>query len=530
MQKAIFLVALFYSSLLNAQKQTFELPRIDYDKVEENEGTKTFTRDGRLVLEIHYPFNNSIKHYCYKSNAVYDSIYIIHGKNMSEIRFNNSQYSPGIFSTSWKEGSNILLIEQFYPDKSLKERFRAIAKNAVYNQQSPACAYEFLKTGIYESYDEEGNETAYVDFDSDKARFKTDNSSKKGKLKLLELKKAADEVVINAYGKAFFEHHIKLNRQKSRGYYPTSFVYPGNNGQPSQRFAPFYWYMPENDTITFADFSYNIFLDEDHYSDIIVVRLDPRGNVVSAKDNSLANPENMTRGLITGTHGQRYLSPGKAIEYAGQNGLKTGENGYLIDVSWVPFDKGGTNGRLYYRILFNRFEKPMAGGNLFLYDEWLIDPFNREIIKDREFKDGVFSDMGYSRRTKRDGKYGFKREFFSDEIRIPFEYDELPYDLGYLMIAKKNGLYGLITMNNEVNIPFEYDQLNFVPFDKTRFRDDFLTAKKGSFFGLLDKDGNEILPFEYSVFQKTEENIITGFIGGMEKVSYHFRTREIVHK
>ncbi|MCB0649701.1 MAG: hypothetical protein KDC85_00340 [Saprospiraceae bacterium] len=46
MQKAIFLVTLLYSTLLNAQKQPFELPRIIYDKLEETEGTKTFTKNG----------------------------------------------------------------------------------------------------------------------------------------------------------------------------------------------------------------------------------------------------------------------------------------------------------------------------------------------------------------------------------------------------------------------------------------------------------------------------------------------------
>jgi hypothetical protein len=532
MRIALVLISLFWACTLVAQKNTFQLPKIDYDKVEESEGTKTYTKNGKIVLEAHQPYKGVIKYYCNRSNAVYDSVHVYHGNNMMEVRFKNGGNNAGYHLKKWSDGSNLVIFERYFKNKSLQYRYQGIAQNKVYNKQSPACSDDFVRTGVDVKYDKEGKVISFVNYKKGKAKFAEDNSSKKGKKQLQELKKSADKLVQNAYGKTFFKKHIKFNPSKSTGYYPDSRAIRKNKGLPNLNFGLYNWFKPKSDTITYADISYTVFLDENNIGNFITIRLDKNGNMVDAVDQNYARKWNMTRGLIQGSPDQTFLPPAKAIAYAKQNGLYLEGEDYLIDPYWEPLKKSGYMGKFYYRIRCNKHVKQLLGGRLYIFDEWLIDPFTKEIIKDKEYRDGVFMELDYPRKSKKNGLYGFNNSFYDADKgpKIPFEYQELPYEIQYRMIAKKNGKYGLISHKNEIIIPFEYDRMKYVPFSQRRFKNEFIQVQQNGQWGMLDMEGNEILPVKYTALRKQGENAISGYIGETEKVNYNFRTKQAVDK
>ena len=240
----------------------------------------------------------------------------------------------------------------------------------------------------------------------------------------------------------------------------------------------------------------------------------------------------MTRGMIEGSPDQTFLPPSKAIEFAKDNGLYlTGD--YLLDAYWEPFQKSGYLGKFYYRIRCNEHVKQMVGGRLYLYDEWLINPFTKEVIKDREYRDGAFMELDFPRRSQQNGLYGFNRSFYEMEKKdpqIPFVYQELPREIQYRMIAKKDGKYGMISMKNEMMIPFEYDRMSFVRFNLRRFKNEYVLVQQNGLWGMMDTEGNEILPVKYNSMRKKDENTIVGYISETEKVTYNFRTKKTVEK
>lgn len=532
MRIALILTSLFWASTLFAQKSTFELPKIEFDNTEVNEGTTTYYKNGAIVQEAHLPYNRTITYYCNKSNVVYDSVHVYHGNTMMEVRFKGGGNNAGYHVKKWSENSNLVTFERFLLNKSLLYRYQGIAMNKVYNKPSPACANDFLRTGVDVKYDKNGKEIHYVNYKNGKHRFTSDKGKKKGKKKLQELKKAADQLVQDAYGKAFFKAHIKFNPAKSRGYYPNSYAYGRNRGNPDQRLGLYDWFQPESDTITFADISYTVFLDDNTIGDFITLRLDKNGNMVNAVDQSYARKWNFTRGMIEAATNKSFLAPTKAIDFAQANGLYMEGDDYILDPFWEPLQKSGHIGKFYYRIRCNKHLKKMVGGTLYLYDEWLIDPFTQEIIKDRESREGVFMELDYPRRSQKNGLYGFNDSFlFEDkDPKIPFEYQELPREIQYRMIAKKDGKYGLISIDNEVLIPFEYDRITFVRFNLRRFKNEYLQVQKNGQWGMMDIEGNEILPVEYSALRKKDENTITGYIGETEKSIYNFRTKKTEQK
>lgn len=533
MRIALILTSLFWASTLFTQKSTFELPKIDFDKTTNAAGTTTYYKNGAIVLEAHHPYQGTITYFCNKSNVVYDSVHVYHGKEMMEVRFKNGGSYAGFHIKKWSEGSNIVAFERYFKNKTLAYHYQGIAMNAVYNKPSPACSDDFLRIGTDVKYDKNGKEIYNVNYDNGKARFAIDTSSKKGKKKLKELKKAADQLVQNAYGKAFFKKHIKFNPSKSRGYYPDSYSYRKNKGIPDPRFGLHNWYKPENDVITYADISYTVFLEDDLIGDFITIRLDKDGNLVNAVDEGYARKWNMTRGMIEGAAYQSFLPPSEAIEFAKENGLYLDEENYLLDPFWEPFQKSGSMGKFYYRIRCNKHVKQMVGGQLILFDEWLINPFTKEVIKDREYRDGLFMELDFPRRSKQNGLYGFNRSFLEMEKKdpqIPFVYQDLPYEIQYRMIAKKDGKYGMISMKNEVMISFEYDRMSYVRFNLRRFKNEYVLVQQNGLWGMMDTEGTEILPPKYNSLRKKDENTIVGYIGETEKVIYNFRTKKAEEK
>ena len=110
--------------------------------------------------------------------------------------------------------------------------------------------------------------------------------------------------------------------------------------------------------------------------------------------------------------------------------------------------------------------------------------------------------------TNRDGKYGMT-DITKGEICIPFIYDFLQIIWAdTCIIAKKNGLRGIIDFNNNSIIPFEYQDIVkhsgitgiSIPHGYTIYSgDDYINLKKNDKWGVLNKKGKVIIPFLYDI-------------------------------
>ena len=90
--------------------------------------------------------------------------------------------------------------------------------------------------------------------------------------------------------------------------------------------------------------------------------------------------------------------------------------------------------------------------------------------------------------TPNDYFYGYINE--QGEEKIPVEYDHLYSFENGITIAKKEGKYGAIDLNNNIVIPFN------LPYEDVRaFRDGRAAVKDSSgLWGVIDTEGNEIVP------------------------------------
>ena len=137
-------------------------------------------------------------------------------------------------------------------------------------------------------------------------------------------------------------------------------------------------------------------------------------------------------------------------------------------------------------------------------------------------------DGGYSRKEQRDGLYGFTGEFDPEKPVIPFIYQELPRQLSYTMIAKKDGKYGMITNRNVELLPFVYERLYLIPSKKIRFNKEYVVATKDGKQGLVNLQNEIILPFEYDGIIKRDEQSVEAIIGEEAPIIYDFRSQSII--
>ncbi|MEM1220396.1 MAG: hypothetical protein AAGH79_15850 [Bacteroidota bacterium] len=286
--------------------------------------------------------------------------------------------------------------------------------------------------------------------------------------------------------------------------------------------------MPQQDTITYADFGYTIFLSDESLARSINIRMSQYGYMVDQVDQSDARKRNMTRGLLEKPFGGKPLSLKAARKILTKAGYELPDEGVVLDGVWEASAKGSSTGIFYYRYRYNRFEKKLSGGRLYVYDEILLNPFTGDILADREFKDGVFMEGGYSRREQRNGLYGFTDEWDPEEPLIPFLYQELPRKLSYTMIAKKDGKYGMITNRNVELLPFEYERLYLIPSKKIRFNKEYVVATKDGKKGLVNLQNEIILPFKYDRIAKRDEQSVEAQIGEESPIIYDFRSQSIL--
>ncbi|WP_157472245.1 WG repeat-containing protein [Neolewinella persica] len=95
--------------------------------------------------------------------------------------------------------------------------------------------------------------------------------------------------------------------------------------------------------------------------------------------------------------------------------------------------------------------------------------------------------MGLTYKFSKDKLQGMK---YGDSIVIPFIYEELPYRLSPIMIAKLNGKFGMINDENETIVPFEYDRIRY-------HRSGIVIAVKDGKHGAIDLAGGPLIAFDY---------------------------------
>lgn len=106
--------------------------------------------------------------------------------------------------------------------------------------------------------------------------------------------------------------------------------------------------------------------------------------------------------------------------------------------------------------------------------------------------------------AKINGKYGIYREDKDDE---EIEYEELKLldNNKKLYLAKKDGLYGIIDINENVIINFEYDEIgiNKANFEQNKISSEYILlnelipARKSGKWGFLGQDGKTKVQFDY---------------------------------
>lgn len=517
----LFLFIFLFSLPLFAQ---FELPKIDFDKTElvkdeeKRVNKKVFSKKDQTVLEIHYPIKGSIQSYCNRSNVVYDSVYIYQGEEVMEIKF---QVKSNIYKSWWKQNGKIVHSEVYHKNKQLYRKYAQIGEIDNSNP-SPRCGRDYYFIGKYYEYDETGKQVIYKNYDTGEfipKEKKPDNNRKQ----LAQLKKKADKIIIENYGKSFFKKNIRNNIYRSAAYNSKSYSSRKNNGQPGVKNDG--WFEQWEEAVTYADFSYDIaFSDEERYP-LIRIRVDRDGNLVKAVNRRYSTPKSFTRGLLE-EEPKKILSKKDAIKLAIKNGLPKDDPDMAVDLIWMPSSEGSATGKLQYEIIFNKLERKVWGCNITNFEKWLIDPVSKIIEKDGEEDTGecAVSDT-YIRKGGPDNKYGVISEF-KDEPLISYSYDYIQSGMSYFLIVKKDGKTGVIDHKENVLIPFEYSYIMWIKTKKKRYFRDYCRVRKGGSYALFSKEGKMVLPFEFQSF-KDEGRTIIGNRSDGTKVIFDMETKTV---
>lgn len=88
-------------------------------------------------------------------------------------------------------------------------------------------------------------------------------------------------------------------------------------------------------------------------------------------------------------------------------------------------------------------------------------------------------------------------DYEKDSLLFPAEYEYLEYraipeQKTAVFMARKNKKYGMLSDKRQVLVPFEYDELNY------NLKTNYLYVKKDSLFGILQRDGQPFIPIAYN--------------------------------
>lgn len=477
----------------------FALPEIEYDQyVLEKNGEKkihkgVYTNGDDIVLEAHYPINGSIQSFCHRSNVVYDSVYIYYGEEMTQILFSKG---GGINKSSWKPSGRRLSTEIYGKNGVLSKKFTQYTELNNSNP-SPLCSpsYQSYFVGMHTYIDAETSKEIIKNYDTGEY-VKGATSHSPVKKELERLKPIADKIVADNYGQAFFDQYIQSNYYLTGAYHQRSRSYHGNKGTPDVNVSDG-WFKDYADSLNlrFADFTYDIVLSEEERFPIIRVRVDQDGNLIEGIDKSIARKRAITKGLLTQPI-EEVISKEDALSLAIAEGMDPNDPNLIITLKWEEAGEFSSDGKLYYEILSNKTPKIAWGCSLHFFDKWLLNVESKEIDKSGEEMSGNCAPQSTRVRKGPNGKYGITGSFEEEPI-ISFSYDYLQRYMGYRLVAKQNGKFGLISHQEEVLLPFEYDYISWVKTDKKRYQEELLVLRKDGLKGLATKDGQQLEALVY---------------------------------
>lgn len=520
MKNYYFFLFICFSFNLKAQ---FQLPEFSYDDVEiiteENSVLKkVYKKDKQLKLEINYPKQRVIKTFCGETKSKYDSVYIFFDKKNTQITFD----SYGTIVKSWVENKPLIEIEDYRFDKTLSRKYKILSFLDDINEGDmeafPIC--KGYKNVYLEDlkYDKKGKEQYYRDYKTGRFR---NNGIESRNDKYLILKQKADSILSSYYGLKFFQQHIIIDFNETDIYYYKNRFDGGNE----RRIVNRWWYEetePNKEDLA-IDFAYKFLLNKRAFS-FINIRIDLNGELILDRKKHQIYKSG-TKGLLAIPNKKDFLPANQLEDFIIQKNFPKEYLGkYILNWKLVNKNKSrySNRGTLFYQVLFNKTSKSTYDCHIDYYDEWLINPFTKEINKEGEEKIAACR-LTHVQRKLQNQKYGFLN-YLDNDLIIPCEYDKLPRYLDFFMIAKKNEQYGGINHKNEVIIPFENDLIEFVKFEKERLAESFIIIKKNNLYGLYDTKGIELLPIEYDKLEKETEYSLTGFKKGQPKIIFDFKS------
>ncbi len=499
--------------------QNFTLPKITYDKVKitrsdanGNIGQKKYYKGNQVVLEVNYPFKGSIKGYCYSSNIVYDSTYIYPANQRVYITFRSRK----VFYSTWKKGGNLLHETAYWPNGKLRYKITRVATLDLLNP-SAECGNDKFEVGESFRYDKNGKLTSYENFSTGKLL-----DPKKQKVlanpRFKKMRKVADKTLQKAFGKRFFREYIAVNYGATKFQLSSKEKSDYRNRLPRRGDGADWFYYPvRKKPYDCIDFAYLMKLDDHHWFNTIVVRVDTLGKVVFKKMAKYRGYENATQGFLE-KRVAKLLTTAQALKRLRSAKMKyplTKE--YWVRFVWKASEAGSAKGSYYYQFLYDQLHRSDYGSSQVYYRQALVNATNGKITLSKDEVDGEESMEMPPRRQKRNKKYGIVDY---REIMIPFDYEQLPEYLSSCMIARRKGKYGVIDHENRALIPLEFDQVYYLKTTKKRYREFFLVVVKNGLLGLYDRTGEELLEPQFAkiTVDDDQEKIILETSKGKKQV------------
>lgn len=492
MKKYLFLASLMMA-FLNVTYAQIELPKIDFDKVEEEMGAnkklskRTYLKDGATVLVVNYASGSMISGLCSSMASVHtDSIYIYHQPRKKEIHFpKKDSKSNFIRVKELSETPNQVDFYTYYYSGQLKSKSSKKLEPDYEDHENKCLETEFF-VGEYFEYDETGKETVYRNYETGAFR-EAEPAVAPNRARIKTLKQKADKRVKENYGEAFFNQYIRSNYA-----YTTAFYGKRRNAPDMYPKYRTWWLKPNEQLPNLVDFAYNFVTPDGYQSLGIMIRMDSLGNIDETESRLKRSRIPTSYGLLKTKGGAIDITYEAAFEKAKQEGFPVDENIKLYDIFWKKDGENGSYGTVHYRFMGDKYEDRGRYSYVAEYKQWLINPFNSELSNNTVFKTGWAAIHDFYRH-KKDGKWSFKSH---NKLAFPYLYDELDTKYSNFMYAKKDGKVGYIDYDGNTVVPFIYDYIRQVGFRDT------LSAKTGDFYTLINKKGEVLWTEKYKDFQK----------------------------
>ena len=245
-----------------------------------------------------------------------------------------------------------------------------------------------IRIGKWKKYNPDGIWINTIDYDKDSWEY---NKEKFPYFCLLDsMKLLGDRLIIDKYGKPFFEKNV---RYQFWGSVSQEFIVFNDTGIIKQIRFIGDWNEPHIEKPNIFQLQYSIQLDKDHIYDnggsIIEINLDSLGNLIK-EDNKY----NLSfDGWKKGESETFSLTYNKAIEICQQNGMiKSDTMKYITELQINSNKSSLYSGRFIFEIVQNLSYKVIDGtcpekcNFEITYRKWLIDPWTSELLENRKYR------------------------------------------------------------------------------------------------------------------------------------------------